>query len=137
VEKILPSTFERVEEHTSDKVNLKISEQTKRNINYYRGKSYNEIERRLKDLDAEWDTERVLEANASSLILVGTALGFAVNRKWHLLSGVVGGFLLQHALQGWCPPLSVIRRMGVRTATEINEEKTALKKIRGDFGSGK
>ncbi|WP_368505931.1 DUF2892 domain-containing protein [Alkalihalophilus sp. As8PL] len=137
MEIILPSTFERVEEHTSDKVNLKISEQTKRNINYYRGKSYNEIERRLKDLDAEWDTERVLEANASSLILVGTALGFAVNRKWHLLSGVVGGFLLQHALQGWCPPLSVIRRMGVRTATEINEEKTALKEIRGDFGSGK
>ena len=45
----------------------------------------------------------------------------------------VGAFLLQHALQGWCPPLPLLRQLGVRTAEEINEERTALKTIRGDF----
>ena len=133
MEKILPDTNDRVEEHTSEKVNDKIAEQTRRNIEYYKDVSREEINKRLDELEAEWDTERVLEANASSLILIGTALGFAVNRKWHLLSGVVSGFLLQHAIQGWCPPLSAIRRLGIRTAKEINEEKNALKEIRGDF----
>jgi hypothetical protein len=41
--------------------------------------------------------------------------------------------MLQHALQGWCPPLPFIRKRGVRTADEINAEKTALKLMRGDF----
>ena len=41
--------------------------------------------------------------------------------------------LLQHALQGWCPPLPVFRRWGVRTAREIEEERYALKALRGDF----
>jgi hypothetical protein len=50
-----------------------------------------------------------------------------------LLTGAVGFFLLQHALQGWCPPLPVIRKMGVRTVEEINNERIVLKNIRGDF----
>ena len=42
-------------------------------------------------------------------------------------------FMLQHALQGWCPPLPVLRRMGVRTAAEIHQEIIALRILRGDF----
>lgn len=49
------------------------------------------------------------------------------------MTGAVGFFLLQHALQGWCPPLPIIRKIGVRTAEEINQEKTVFKLIRGDF----
>ncbi|HSH82103.1 MAG TPA: hypothetical protein VLA19_26550 [Herpetosiphonaceae bacterium] len=43
-------------------------------------------------------------------------------------------FLVQHAVQGWCPPLLVIRALGVRTRKEIDVEKYALKALRGDFG---
>ena len=50
-----------------------------------------------------------------------------------LLPGVVGGFLLQHALSGWCPPVTLLRRLGFRTAGEIHREKYALKALRGDF----
>jgi hypothetical protein len=57
-------------------------------------------------------------------------LGATVNRRWYLLPGVVGGFLLQHALQGWCPPLPLFRRLGVRTSSEIEEERRALLDIR-------
>ena len=42
---------------------------------------------------------------------------------------------MQHALQGWCPTVPEFRRIGVRTAKEINREKYALKAMRGDFDS--
>lgn len=35
--------------------------------------------------------------------------------------------------RGGVLPLPIIRKLGVRTAEEIFEEKSALKQIRGDF----
>jgi hypothetical protein len=46
---------------------------------------------------------------------------------------VISGFLLQHAIQGWCSPLPVFRRLGFRTSYEIEQERQALKALRGDF----
>jgi hypothetical protein len=65
--------------------------------------------------------------------LIGTGLGASVNRRWFALPAIVGAFLLQHAVQGWCPPLPVFRRLGFRTAAEIDRERYALKALRGDF----
>jgi len=56
-----------------------------------------------------------------------------INKRFLLLPGLVAGFLLQHALQGWCPPVPLFRRAGVRTAAEIERERYALKALRGDF----
>lgn len=42
-------------------------------------------------------------------------------------------FLLQHALQGWCPPIEVFRMLGRRSRNELDAERTALKADRGDF----
>jgi len=78
-------------------------------------------------LNREWDVERVLEVNASTLALSGLVLGVTVNKKWLLVPGIVLSFLLQHGLQSWCPPLPVLRRLGVRTRGEIDREKYALK----------
>ena len=69
----------------------------------------------------------MLEVNASTLALSGLALGVTVNKKWLVVPGVVLSFLLQHGLQGWCPPLPILRRLGVRTRGEIDREKYALK----------
>jgi hypothetical protein len=130
--RIVKDAAKRVPESTDNKINQEIRTQTLRTLKYY-STHPDAIDQRLKELDREWDTERVLEANASTLALAGTILGFTVNRKWFYLPGIVTTFLLQHALQGWCPPLPVIRRMKVRTRHEIDEEKFALKAIRGDF----
>src|SRR5690606_6724036 len=92
-----------------------------------------EINSRLEALDREWDIERTLEANAATLALTGVLLGAFVDRRFLALPAVVTAFLLQHALQGWCPPLPFFRRWGVRTTEEINEERFALKALRGDF----
>jgi hypothetical protein len=62
-------------------------------------------------------------------VILSTILSFTVNKKWFLLTGVVGGFLLEDALQGWCPPVELFRRLGVRTYSEINYEKEALKSL--------
>jgi hypothetical protein len=93
------------------------------------------IDRRLEELDAEWDIERALEANAATIALTGVVLAATVDRRFLAVPGVVAAFLLQHALQGWCPPLPVLRRFGLRTAQEINRERVALKALRGDFNS--
>ena len=55
--------------------------------------------------------------------------------RWFLLPAAVSGFLLQHAVQGWCPPIPVLRRLGFRTSFEIEQERQALKLIRGDYKS--
>ena len=56
-----------------------------------------------------------------------------MDRRLLILPVMVAGFLLQHAVQGWCPPVPVFRRLGFRTANEIDAERYALKAIRGDF----
>jgi hypothetical protein len=130
---MLPPSSTRVANHTADHVNQQIRKQTERNIRDCIIKGPLAIDRRLDQLDHEWDIERTLEANASALSLVGLGLGTFVDQRWFILPAVVSGFLLQHALQGWCPPLPVFRRLGVRTKEEIDIEKFALKALRGDF----
>lgn len=130
-EEIVPPTAARVAKHTSSQVQERIRLYTVENI--ARAISSPEIiDTRLRELDREWDTERVLELNAALLTLTGVVLGKFVNRKWLYLSMGVTGFLAQHALQGWCPPLPILRRLGIRTCQEIEHERHALKMIRGD-----
>lgn len=130
-EAIVPPTADRVTKHTPSQVQEKIRLCTVENI--ARAISSPEtIDSRLRELDREWDIERVLEINASLLTLTSVVLGRFVNRKWLYLSMGVTGFLAQHALQGWCPPLPILRRLGIRTCQEIEQERYALKMIRGD-----
>jgi hypothetical protein len=110
-------------------VNREIDRQTNSNIRRYANSSEEVINRRIEELDQEWDIERALEANASALALTGLLLGLTVNRKWLALPTVVLSFRLQHSLQGWCPPLPLLRRLGVRTRGEIDREKYELKAL--------
>ena len=123
---------DRVERQTADEVSRAIRRRTESRISYFADHP-GEIDRRLDQLDAEWDVERVLEANASTLALSGTLLGLTRSRAWFVLPVAVAGFLLQHSIQGWCPPLPVLRRLGFRTRKEIEQERYALLALRGDF----
>jgi len=116
----------RVRRASSDRINRQIDQLTDANIARYRRMSPEVIQRRIAALDKEWDVERVLEVNASTLALTGLILGLSKSAKWFIVPGVVLPFLLQHALQGWCPPLPILRRLGIRTRGEIDREKYAL-----------
>lgn len=130
---MIPATTMRVPEHTAEHVNECIRRQIEENVKRYAAAGPEAIDRRLHELDHEWDIERTLEANAATIALIGLGLGATVDRRFYLLPAAVAGFLLQHAIQGWCPPVPVFRRLGVRTASEIDEERYALKALRGDF----
>lgn len=132
-EEKVPPTTKRVELNTDDKINKNIMDKTIESIEQYKDADEETLTDRLRVLNKEWNTERVLEANASTLILLSTILGLRKNRSWFILTKLVSFFLLQHAVQGWCPPLPVIRRLGIRTPEEISNEKTAIKYLRGDF----
>ena len=131
---LVPPTTERVPRHTEQDLNERITRQTETNVARYAADP-RLIDVRLKELDREWDIERALEANAAAVSLVGLTLGRLVSRRWYFLPTAVATFLLQHALQGWCPPVGLFRRLGVRTQREIDEERYALKLMRGDFGA--
>src|SRR3954464_4165919 len=124
---------DRVREHSPAKFNERIDRATQRRILRAGGESKPALSRRLEQLDSEWDMERVLETNASALALGGVLLGLFVNRKFFAIPCFVLPFLLQHAIQGWCPPVPMFRSRGVRTRKEIDTEKFAVKALRGDF----
>jgi hypothetical protein len=123
----------RSRKNTGEEQNQAIDEDIIASVHHYKHASYGEITHRLDELKKEWDIEKTLQVNASSLILFGTTLGTLVNKKWYILPGIVSTFLLQHGLQGWCPPLPIFRMLGYRTRPEIDEERNALKILRGDF----
>jgi hypothetical protein len=128
---MLSNTVRRVPDHTDTQVNQRILGDTARRVLHY-ANHRSDIDHRLRQLDREWDIERLLETNASALAFAGIVLGMA-DRRWLRLSALVTAFLFQHAVQGWCPPIPVLRRLGVRTSREIELERIALKALRGDF----
>jgi hypothetical protein len=130
----IPQTNERVPRHTAGEINRRLRERTLSDLERFVGAERSVIDARIAELTKEWDIERTLEANAATVAVLGIGLGVLVNRRWLWLPTLVGAFLLQHAIHGWCPPLPVFRRLGVRTAAEIHEEIFALKVLRGDFG---
>lgn len=126
---------DRVVSNTPRSLNEQIVRQTDRNVAGYTNKDQDAIDCRLEQLDQEWDVERFLETVAPSLTLAGFALGLRNDKRWFALPVLVQSFLLLHGVQGWCPPLPFLRMLGVRTLNEINQERTALKLLRGDFRS--
>jgi hypothetical protein len=129
---MVPSSAERVPTHTAEDVNRRIRQETEYRIAYFADHP-DEIAHRLGELDREWDIERAIEANASTLALAGVVFGVTSDRRWLALPALVSGFLLQHAIQGWCPPVPLLRRLGFRTPKEIEQERYALMALRGDF----
>ena len=122
--------------HTPEDIQEQIDSTLEERIRYYAAQPKKVIERRLKELDEEWDLDRMMTANLAGLALGGVVFSFlGGGRKWLLVSGGALAYLLMHGLQGWCPPANAMRRCGVRSRIEIDAERYALKLLRGDFES--
>jgi hypothetical protein len=120
--------FDRVRAHTRDEINHGIDEQIMRNVEAH-SHSPEAIERRLEALDHEWDVDRALMANFSVIAFSALMAGIYRNRKFLALPAIQLPFLLWHAVEGWCPPLPLLRRLGFRTRQEIEAEKMELRKV--------
>lgn len=132
---MLPATTERVEINTSPAVNREIEDRLRENISRYLDADRAYIDRRLQELDREWNVERVIETEAPLMIGLGVALGALHDRRWFAVPVLAAGMVILHNLQGWYPLLPVFRRLGIRSQNEIEQERNALRILRGDHAA--
>lgn len=125
---------ERVQRNTEAAINQERRAGIRDSLRYHAARP-REIPARLAELDREWDVERAIAANAAAFTLAGLALTALLDRRFIAVPAMVGGFLLQHAIQGRCPPVALLRRLGFRTAREICEERCGLKMLEGEYRS--
>ena len=124
---------DRVRDNTSSSTNIEFDREMLARIQRLSEGGPSAAGEHITRLEKEWDIERALETNASIFASAGLALGVLHSQWWLVLPAIVLFFLFQHAVQGWCPPLPILRRIGFRTRKEIDQEKFALKALRGDF----
>lgn len=117
--------FDKVRKRTFNKVNRKIDLQTKLIIEDVSAMGPEAIKLRLKELDKEWDIDRVLMLNFSALVFP-QLLAARKNKKWLWGPLIQTPFLFMHTVLGWCPPSLWFRPLGFRTRKEINAEREAL-----------
>ena len=128
---------DRVREHTSAAVNQRIDLVTRASADEAIAGGPAAMARRLEKLDREWDVDRALITNfavaGGAALLTGLARYassppfFPKRKGWLYFFGAQLGFLLLHGTAGWCPPLPVMRRLGVRTQREIEAERRVLR----------
>ena len=125
---------DRVRQHTAHAVLRRIDDDTEVRLVHCATAGPEAIKARLAELEREWDTDRVLEMHAATAGLLTLALA-AVKPRLLVLPGVLALALMTQALTGRYPLMPLMRRLGVRTAREIERERHALKALRGDFAS--
>ena len=91
------------------------------------------IDARLHELDNEWTAGRMTKATCGVLIVAGLGLTAALHPWWLVLPAAGGVFLLQYLFtrSSWLG--KVFQEAGYRSGFEVDQEKMALKVIRGDF----
>ena len=123
---------DKVRAKTPPEINQAIDIETAAIVRFYAGKTDYEISKRIEELGNEWDIGRIVEVRAAMVSLFGIMLALKRSKKWLIFPTIASIFLLQYAIKGWCPPVSLLRRFGFRTRQEINLEKYALESLRGE-----
>ena len=129
---MVQSTTERVDNNISQERREELDRQLKEAISKYQHADSQQIDRRLAELDQEWDIERVIEVEAPLMIGLGAGLGLLHSPKWFGLSAVAASMVILHNTQGWYPLLPVFQRMGIRSQNDIEQERSALRVLRKD-----
>lgn len=115
-----------------DRREKEIRRRMEQNLAYYSA-HHDEIDERLRELDQEPTVESVLLGAGSAATITGVCLSFLRGRLWLLVPVVAQYFAIEHLRRGTCTPMRLLRALGVRTRAEVEEERYALKLIRGDF----
>ncbi len=127
------SQQDRIRDHSPEHVNKRIEEEIELSIKNFSRAKPDELSRRISELESEWDIDRATMMFFAALGSAALALGTMKDKRFLALLGIQLPFQAWHAFYGWCPPVSLLRRMGYRTLKEIDAEKFALKTIRGDY----
>ena len=91
------------------------------------------IDERLTQLDRAWTAGRAAKAAIGVAVVAGLALGLTVN-LWFLLLPIVGGaVLVEYVFSRQSLLGAMFRSMGLPSGADVEQEKLALKALRGDF----
>jgi Protein of unknown function (DUF2892) len=59
--------------------------------------------------------ERYIRMIAGLIVVVSLALGYWAGPYWYLLTAFVGLNLFQSAFTNWCPMITILRKVGVKS----------------------
>ena len=91
------------------------------------------ITERLNELEEEWTAGRAAKATAGVFIVVGLALALTVN-MYFLIMPIIGGAVMVQYIFGRKSLIGeLFHAFGFRSGSEIDQEKMALRVLRGDF----
>jgi hypothetical protein len=124
--------FDRVRNLSTESANQAIDASTEGAIERASAGGRQEIERRLSELQREWDIDRVLMANFAVLVFA-QLVAARRDRRWLWGPLIQTPLLLMHATLGWCPPSLWFRPLGFRTRFEIQGEREALLRRLGEL----
>ena len=94
------------------------------------------IDERLLELDSEWTAGRAAKASAGVVIVSGLILALATMNLYWLILPIVGGAVLMQYIIGRKSLIGeLFHAFGLRSGGEIDQEKMALRVLRGDFAS--
>ena len=94
-----------------------------------------QIDRRLKQLDREWDAAQALIVGACGMSLAALALATIRRRPWPLLPIAAANVFLAHRAIQRNQGIPLVGSLRVRPRKEIEAERYALKAVRGDFAT--
>lgn len=72
------------------------------------------------------NVERWLRLIAGTFVLLSLALGHWVNAYFYLFTAFVGLNLLQSGFTDWCPMMSLLKLLGVKTAAQCAAAKSTV-----------
>jgi hypothetical protein len=124
--------FDRVRRHSPAGATAAIDDATAVSVLQATADGPDAIERRLAELQKEWDIDRVLMLNFGALVFA-QLLAARRDRRWLWGPLIQTPFLMMHAIAGWCPPVLWFRPLGFRTRFEIQAEREALLRKLGEF----
>jgi len=62
--------------------------------------------------------ERLLRLIAGSFVLLSLGLGYWLHPYWYFFTAFVGLNLLQSAFTDWCPMMTILKKLGVKSCAE-------------------
>ncbi len=123
---------DRIRAHTPARLNEDIDHCIARRVEELATRSEAEKSAYLDRLDEAWSVDRAALAAVASLA-VASCLAALRRPGWLCLAALSSASLLRTALTGGGLPVTLLRRLGLRTRREIECERCALKALRGDF----
>lgn len=109
------------------------TDSVKDSVRFYGSLGPAALSERLRALDEEPDLETVGSMALAGAGTLGLVFGFLGSRLWRLLAWISLPLLFAHARGKLKAPEDFLRSLGLRSRREIQEERYALKALRGDF----